>query len=284
MLPEHLASGSTALYGVIGWPLAQSLSPLLHNTAFRAMRINALYQRWEVPPEHLAAFVEAVRVLHIQGCSVTIPHKKAVLPLLDGVSPMAQRVGAVNTLFWQGDTLCGGNTDVAGFMGPLAQEALAGADVLLLGAGGAARAVAAGLTSLPRDRRPAGIAICTPSDTRHLPLAEEFGLRPIPWAQRHATPARLVVNATPLGMKGKAETETPYHFQTAPPVAQGLAYDLVYNPLRTRFLLEAHAAGRRCISGLDMFLRQGREQLRIWTGRTAGESALRSALQAALAS
>ena len=131
----------TALYGVTGWPLSQSLSPLLHNTGFAALGINALYMKWEVPPHKLPAFVESVRLLNIRGCSVTIPHKVGLLPLLDEVSPLAMRVGAANTIYWKGERLCGENTDVAGFMAPLANVPLAGADVLLLGAGGAARAV-----------------------------------------------------------------------------------------------------------------------------------------------
>lgn len=149
------STNGTALYGVIGWPLAQTLSPLLHNTGFRTLGINALYQKWEVPPEKLPAFVESVRLLDIQGCSVTIPHKVGLLPLLDEVSPLARQVGAANTIYWNGDRLCGENTDVAGFMAPLADMPLGGADVLLLGAGGAARAVAAGLAAPGNAKRPA---------------------------------------------------------------------------------------------------------------------------------
>ncbi len=262
----------TALYGVTGWPLGQSLSPLLHNTGFAALGINALYMKWEVPPHKLPAFVESVRLLNIRGCSVTIPHKVELLPLLDEVSPLAMRVGAANTIYWQGDRLCGENTDVAGFMAPLAGVPLAGTDVLLLGAGGAARAVAAGLVSPAPQDRPAHIYVATPSDKSHLPLAEEFGLTPLLWQNRHEAAPLLVINTTPLGMRGKAEDDTPYDFSLA---AQGaasgntapLAYDIVYNPLETRFLREARAAGRRCISGLEMFFGQGDAQFRLWTGQ-----------------
>ena len=264
----------TALYGVTGWPLAQSLSPLLHNTGFAALGIDALYLKWEVPPDRLPAFVESVRLLNIRGCSVTIPHKVGLLPLLDEVSPLARRVGAANTIYWQGDRLCGENTDVAGFMAPLAGVPLAGADVLLLGAGGAARAVAAGLTAPRLEGRPAHVFVATPSDKSHLPLADEFGLAPLLWKDRHEPPALLVVNTTPLGMRGKAEDDTPYDFllaaQLAPQSdanATPLAYDIVYNPLETRFLREAGAAGRRCISGLEMFFGQGDAQFCLWTGQ-----------------
>ena len=262
----------TALYGVTGWPLGQSLSPLLHNTGFAALGINALYMKWEVPPHKLPAFVESVRLLNIRGCSVTIPHKVELLPLLDEVSPLAMRVGAANTIYWQGDRLCGENTDVAGFMAPLAGVPLAGTDVLLLGAGGAARAVAAGLVSPAPQDRPAHIYVATPSDKSHLPLAEEFGLTPLLWQNRHEPAPLLVINTTPLGMRGKAEDDTPYDFSLAAQCAPcgntaPLAYDIVYNPLETRFLREARAAGRRCISGLEMFFGQGDAQFRLWTGQ-----------------
>ena len=284
-----------ALYGVTGWPLGQSLSPLLHNTGFQALRLPAAYARWEVPPEKLPAFVESVRLLHIRGCSVTIPHKVALTPLLDAVSPLARQVGAVNTLYWQDDTLCGHNTDVAGFLAPLAGLPLDRGDALLLGAGGAARAVAAGLTGLPQDKRPRRIYVATPSNRSHLPLAQTFGLTPLPWEERHSVPALLVVNTTPLGMCGKAGTATPYDFAQAPlphcqqddffdgtaAQATPLAYDLVYNPLETRFLREARLAGRRGISGLEMFYGQGDAQFRLWTGRALPPQA-RQALDAAL--
>ena len=281
-------TNGTALYGVTGWPLAQTLSPLLHNTGFRTLGINALYQKWEVPPEKLPAFVESVRLLDIRGCSVTIPHKVGLLPLLDEVSPLARQVGAANTIYWNGDRLCGENTDVAGFMAPLADMPLDGADVLLLGAGGAARAVAAGLASPDNAKRPARIFVATPSDKSHLPLAEEFGLTPLLWRDRHEPSALLVVNTTPLGMRGKAEDDTPYDFSLVAPLsAEGaakatpLAYDIVYNPLETRFLREARAAGRRCISGLEMFFGQGDAQFRLWTGQGLPPES-RRALEAAL--
>lgn len=277
-----------ALYGVAGWPLAQTLSPLLHNTGFRTLGINALYQKWEVPPDKLPAFVESVRLLDIRGCSVTIPHKVGLLPLLDEVSPLARQVGAANTIFWKGDRLCGENTDVAGFMAPLAGMPLGGADVLLLGAGGAARAVAAGLAAPRSGDRPGRIFAATPSDASHLPLAEEFGLTPLRWKDRHEPSPLLVINTTPLGMRGKAEDDTPYNFSLAGALpafsaanATPAAYDIVYNPLETRFLREARAAGRRCISGLEMFFGQGDAQFRLWTGQGLPPES-RRALEAAL--
>ena len=269
-LPEHL-------YGVIGWPLGQSLSPLIHNTGFRALGIPAVYLRWEIPPEGLPVFMDAVRILNIRGCSVTIPHKQAVMPFLDVVSEAATLAGAANTLYWKDDALCGDNTDVAGFLAPLESVPLDRLDALLLGAGGAAHAVAAAL----RLRGCQRVRVCTPGDRRHLELAERFGFTPVDWDRRYAAPADLVINATPLGMHGKYEDETPYDFALAPQVPDGIAYDIVYNPAETRFVREAAAAGRRCIDGVAMFFGQADAQFRTWTGQGLPERA-RAALLAAL--
>jgi|GEM_PF-230871 len=225
-----------SLYGVIGWPLAQSLSPLLHNTAFQALGIPAAYMLWELPPEKLPQFVDSMRLLGIRGCSVTLPHKVEILPLLDHRSERVELMGAANTLYWRDGRLCGENTDVTGFMHPLLERGLDPATpVLVLGAGGAARAVVCGLW-LHGCRR---IFVTTPSDRSHAPLVERFGVTAVPWAERHDVAASLLVNTTPLGMHGKAEDRSPYDFDRAPAPADGgvpVAYDIVYNPLCTLFL------------------------------------------------
>lgn len=267
------------VYGVIGWPLAQSLSPLIHNIGFQALGLPGVYLRREVPPENLPAFMDAVRVLPVRGLSVTIPHKVAVMSLLDGMTREAEAAGAVNTVFWQDGKLWGDNTDVAGFMAPLqALELPVETPVLLLGAGGAARAVAAGLT-LAGFRH---IRIATPSNASHRALAERFGLEPVDWEARHDAPAGLAINTTPLGMRGKHEGESPCDFSRLHP-ADGcaLAYDIVYNPLRTAFVADAEAHGRRCITGVEMFFGQGNAQFLRWTGREL-PAAARAALDAAL--
>ncbi|MDR2744318.1 MAG: shikimate dehydrogenase, partial [Desulfovibrio sp.] len=243
----------TALYGIAGWPLGQTLSPLLHNTGFQTIGLPAVYLRWEIPPEGLAAFADSMRLLDIQGASITIPHKIAMMPLLDSVSEQASLAGAVNTVYRDGRNLRGENTDVTGFLCPLAEFDAENADVLLLGAGGAARAAAAGLV-LRRFRR---VFVATPSDRSHTPLAERFGCVPLAWKNRHDVQADLVVNSTPLGMRGRLVNETPFDFEkTVRPRGDRMpaAYDMVYNPLETRFLREARSAGWNCISGLSMFL------------------------------
>lgn len=267
------------IYAVIGWPLAQSLSPLIHNTGFQTLGLPGVYLRREVAPEKLPHFMDAVRILPVRGLSVTIPHKVGIMPLLDGLTQAAENVGAVNTVFWDNGRLWGDNTDVAGFMAPLQGRNIpADTPILLLGAGGAARAIAAGLTTAGFHN----IRIATPSDTSHMPLARHFGLESVTWTQRHDAPAGLVINATPLGMRGKYEGESPCDFARLPSVEGcALAYDIVYNPLRTAFVAAAEAHGRECITGVEMFFGQGDAQFRRWTGQGLPPAA-RTALEAAL--
>lgn len=252
------------LYGVIGWPLGQTLSPLLQNTGFATLGIPAVYMAWPIPPQNLTTFLDSMRLLNIRGCSVTIPHKLAVMSQLDSLSEAAALAGAVNTLFWREDNLCGDNTDVTGFLAPLEQINLASIDTLLLGAGGAAHAAAAGL----RLSGCQNVRVASPGNQRQYSLAERFAFTPIRWDERYIHPARLVINATPMGMTGALVNESAYDFAKAPAVNGGWAYDLVYNPLHTRFLTEAARVGRSIITGLDMFFGQGNAQFRIWTGRS----------------
>ncbi len=259
------------LYGIIGHPLGHSLSPLLHNWGFELLNLDGVYLAWPLEPEKLPDFLTAARTLPIRGVSVTIPHKQA---LLDRVSGRARKVGAVNTLYWDGKDLCGENTDVPGFLAPLRGRTFA--EALVLGAGGAARAVLAGLAELGVPR----VRLTNRTAARARELAAEFGAEAIPWEERAAEGADLVINAGPLGMRGEHEGETPLTRERFS--GRGLAYDLVYNPLRTRFLAEAEAAGWETRDGLSMFVEQGRAQFRLWTGRELPADGAREVLRAAL--
>lgn len=264
------------LYGVIGWPLGQSLSPLMHNTGFQTLGLDGVYLAWPVAEDQLQAFIESLRLLKIKGLSVTIPHKIAIMALLDNMSEAAALAGAVNTLFWRDNELYGENTDVTGFLQPLSDLRLESMDVLLLGAGGAAHAAAAGL-------RLAGcrqVRVASPGNKSQYHLAERFSFMPISWEERYARPATLIINSTPVGMHGALEALTPYDFAQAPAVNHGYAYDLVYNPVETVFLKEALNNGRQCISGLEMFIGQGNEQFKLWTGENLPEAAITAVKQA----
>ncbi len=251
------------LYGIIGHPLGHSLSPLLHGTAFKILGLPSAYMSWPVAPKDLPAFMEAFRLLNIQGASVTIPHKETVIPFLDALDERAEAVGAVNLIYRRDGLIRGDNTDVLGFMEPLKKPAAAGElrRVLVLGAGGAARAVVAALKA-PGLRE---LAVAYNSKAFPEKFAADCGFKQIPWAERLSFPADLVVNATPLGMKGAHLDETPYPAE-AFAGRRGLAYDLIYAPPETRFLREAAQAGWRTAGGVEMFLGQAEAQFFAWTG------------------
>lgn len=261
------------LYGIIGYPLGHSQSPRVHNTAFQAQKLAKVYMAWPTAPEHLPAFVAAVRALPIAGLSVTIPHKESIIPLLDAITPTARQVGAVNTVFWRDGALCGHNTDMAGFMAPLQGKKFAKA--LVLGAGGAARAVLAGLQALGCTH----IVLTNRTLATAMALAHAFQdegtIELVPWEERATIQADIIVNATPLGMRGETMGQTPYPAAAFADNEPGLAYDLVYNPLHTRFLQEAAAAGWAVQDGLDMFVAQADEQFRLWTQSSLDKAATR---------
>lgn len=269
------------LYGIIGYPLGHSQSPRVHNACFASAGLAKVYMAWPTAPDKLPAFMDAVRTLPIAGLSVTIPHKEHIIPLLDAITPAARQVGAVNTVYWQDGALCGHNTDMAGFMAPLAGRTLHTA--LVLGAGGAARAVLAGLQALGCTH----IVLTNRHAPKAMALAHEFQLNVVDWEARGTVPADIIVNATPLGMQGDRCDQSPY-----PPEAFaransentcGLAYDLVYNPLHTRFLCEAKAAGWDIQDGLAMFVAQAAEQFRVWTACEMDVTSVRAMLEQSLA-
>lgn len=263
-----------ALYGIIGYPLGHSMSPLMHNTAFKALNLPGVYLSWPVEPGRLPGFVDAVRLLDIQGCSITIPHKIDIVPLLDEASEGVREMGACNTIYRDGEKICGENTDVIGFMAPLRKHSLPPESrVLVLGAGGVSRAAIAGLKRLGLTH----ITITNRRKERAEALCGEFGLMCAPWEERGDVPADLIINTTALGMTGAQEHETPYPSAFR---GIGIAYDLIYTPFHTRFLLDAAAASWNTISGLDMFIGQGDAQFHLWTGRHLPEEAIQTVTSA----
>jgi shikimate dehydrogenase len=266
----------TRLVTLLGFPVEHSMSPRLHNTAFAAQGVNARYVATPVRPAHLADALAGLRALRFLGANVTIPHKEAVLPLLDDLTPTAEAVGAVNTLVtYDQDAetlgLRGDNTDVSGFLDPLASHrpALEGTEATVLGAGGAARAVVFGLL----DRTPLHrltIAARRPEQAER--LAESFAdvAAATTVAATNLTDApvaasRLVVNATPVGMHPDVD-RTPWT-AAGDFSADQIVYDLVYNPRETRLLREAAARGATPIGGLDMLIGQAAAAYEQWTGR-----------------
>ena len=234
--------------GVIGWPIAHSKSPLIHRFWLQALGLDGDYSRFAVAPDGLGAAIRALPALGISGVNVTVPHKIAVMAHLDAVEPVAAAIGAVNTVVVEGGRLIGTNTDMAGFLEPL-QGGPAPERAVVVGAGGAARAVLLGL----KQWGVAEIVVMNRSVERAAALLAELGVagqaigldRPVPQAA-------LLVNASSLGMKG----EPPLRLDLAPLAAGATVYDIVYAPLKTELLAEAEARGMRCIDGLNMLIGQ----------------------------
>lgn len=263
---------ATRVFGVLGHPIGHSLSPLMLNTGFRRASVNAVYVPLET--RHAEEAIAMARELPLGGFSITAPHKPALLKALDGVDPLARRVGAINTVVRSAGKLYGYNTDVAGIIGPLeALTPLAGKRVLVLGAGGAARAAAFGLKA-----RGAEVYICNRTPARARQLAQAAGAKPILRRELAKTSFDILVQATPVGQYPKVQ-QSPL---AAEEIRAAIVFDLVYNPLETELLRRARARGARVIPGLEMFVAQGAAQFEIWTGKPAPRQEMYHAVLARL--
>lgn len=281
----------TRLVTLIGHPVEHSLSPHIHNPAFRAQGIDAVYVATPVRPEVLEPAVEGLRALQFLGANVTVPHKEALHPLLDEISERAAAVGAVNTIVREErageDCLRGDNTDVEGFLRPLkkqAEEGLTGTSMLIFGAGGAARAVVYGLlTHYDPERltvvaRRPDQAETLAADLAEYDAADALRVSTFDEAALSVRSSRLLVNATPLGMAPDHRRQTPWSSVEDFGPDQ-VAYDLVYAPEETRFLQEAADQGATPIGGLDMLVEQAAASYRQWTDREMPREVVYNALR-----
>jgi shikimate dehydrogenase len=275
--------------GLIGWPVAHSVSPAMHNAAFERLGLDWRYVLLPAGPDRLEATVDGLRRPPFRGANVTVPHKQAVMAHLDEVLGAAQAIGAVNTIVADGVHLAGHNTDADGFLAALREAGFepAGCRALLLGAGGAARSVAYALAL-----ESGAVTIHNRTPARAERLAEDLGRLALPgrisWLESEMDLADLdldafdlLVNATSLGMWPHAE---------ASPWPEGLAmsahwtvFDLVYNPADTRLLTQARASGAKPVGGLEMLVYQGALSFSLWTGREAPLAAMRAAARQAVA-
>lgn len=276
---------NTEIYGIIGGNTSYSMSPYIHNAAFKFHRLNAVFVPLQM--QDLDEFIRRMVKpetreieLNFKGFAVTIPHKQNIIRHLDFLDETAEKIGAVNTVKITDEKLYGYNTDAQGFIEPLKSNYgdLKNANVAVLGAGGAARAC---LYALKKEG--ARVTIFARNAEKSESLAKEFqvGLQSFSTNNEQRTTNfkdfEIVVNATPLGTKGALENETPATAEQIKNVQ--LVYDLVYNPLQTRFLREAESAGVPSVGGLAMLISQAAEQQKIWTGK---EAPLRDIKQAAL--
>lgn len=274
----------TKFCGVIGNPVEHSLSPAIHNAAFQKLGLNFVYLAWRV--DTIGDAVKGLRALgNFCGASVTIPHKVSAMAFLDEVDPTARHIGAINTIVADSGTLIGYNTDATGALRALRESGvgLKGQRVVILGSGGAARAIAfalasesdiAQLTMLGIDDKERRRLTADLQAKTALPVQEAHLNEP---AFRRALPeAQVLIHCTPVGMHPKVE-------DTCVPAAllhPGLTVmDIVYNPRETRLLKEAKAAGCRVIRGLEMFLNQAAVQFELWTDQKAPVDVMRAVLE-----
>ena len=265
----HKRSRLTKIYGVIASPVAHSLSPALHNRAFRRRRLNACYVPFLVEPKHLKDFLKLANYLDVQGFSVTIPNKQGILEHLDGIDRLSERIGAVNTVYRKDGKLYGTNTDVAGVIKPLESKiAIEGSRVLVAGAGGAARAAVFALAD-----RGAAVTVAARNQAKAKALAKAADVDAVPWSALESQAFDALVHATPVGMHPDTSGNL---FPDRIPA--DLVFDMVYNPLDTALLARARQQGKQTIPGLEMFLEQAMAQFSLWTGAKAPKTTMRDAV------
>lgn len=276
-------TAQTQLCGLLGNPVDHSLSPAIHNAAFRHLGLNFVYLAF--PVQDLEGAVRGLRALgHIRGLSVTIPHKVTILPLLDSVETTAKHIGSVNTIVKDRGLLVGSNTDASGALQALQQGGVerTGKRVVILGSGGAARAIAFGLCVEGKIEH---LTLLGVDDQERTALAKDLKSKtPILLHDASLTPetlhsalaqAQLLIHCTPIGMHPKVdESCVPKHLLHRDLTVM----DIVYNPLNTRLLQDAQAAGCRTIQGINMFLYQAVGQFELWTGKSAPIEVMRNVL------
>lgn len=280
-MENRSVSAKTRLCGIIGDPIGHTMSPIMHNAAFKKVGVDYLYVPSRVRKEELGKAIEDMRALNVRGLNVTIPHKVAVIPFLDELDPLAERIGAVNTIVNDDGTLRGYNTDAAGFLQAMLERGIEpkGKNMVILGAGGASRAISfilaergAHLVILNRlleldwaEELAGNISKIFTREVKALKLDEENLAKVLEKAD-------ILVNATSVGMSPNVD-ET---LVTSRLLKSGIiVVDIVYNPIKTRLLREAEEAGAKTISGLDMLVWQGALAFEKWTGLKAPVEVMR---------
>ena len=262
----------TQLYGVVGSHAAISLSPAMQNAAFQAKHVNAAYLPCQT--NRIKDFLVFARRMDFKGFSVTMPYKRAIIDALDWLDPLATRIGACNTVSIQRGKWMGWNTDTAAVVEVLSKRLrLAGSRILILGAGGAARAAAYALRA-----EDAELFIAARRDAAAERLARKLSAQAVPWSGADGLDVDAVVNSTPVGMAPHSDV-TPIDLAR---LRVRVVFDMVYYPLETRFLSEARGRGLTTISGLEMLVAQGARQFEIWTGLAAPRALMEQAIRQTL--
>lgn len=270
------------LTGVFGHPVAENPTGVMQEAAFTALGLNWRYLTIEVLPDDLPAAIQGLRAMQFAGINCTLPHKVAVLPLLDGVAPDARMMGAVNTVRREGDRLIGENTDGKGFMRALAEAGVAatGKRVVILGAGGAARAISmelalAGVEQITLVNRSAErMAVLAALLQEHTPVRVETAL----WQEQYHVPegTHILINATSIGLYPEVDRMPAVEMASIAPAM--LVCDVIPNPPQTAFLRAAAARGAQTLDGLGMLVYQGAIAFTMWTHEEAPVNVMRKAL------
>jgi shikimate dehydrogenase len=279
-----MITGTTKLLGVIGYPVEHSLSPVMHNAAIAHLGVDYVYLPLPIAPEDLPQAIAGLNAIGLQGFNVTIPHKQSIIPLLAEVSEIAKAVGAVNTVYRSEQGWSGTNTDIQGFLVPLLnQREWNQATVVVLGNGGAARAVVAGCAQLGCAQiqvvgRDADKLKRFQTSWAEAPLAANLSVHPWESLIDLLPQTDLIVNTTPIGMAPLAAASplSAAEIETLPPGA--IAYDLIYTPRPTQFLLQAQAQGAVPIDGLEMLVQQGAAALQLWLQQPVPVEVMRRSL------
>ena len=274
-------NADTEIYGVIADPIGHSLSPVIHNAAFRQLGLNMVYIPFRVPREDLEQFLTDARQIGVRGLSVTIPHKETIIRHLDKIDGTVVGIGAANTVILDGQVTIGYNTDFRGAMGSLDQtiggirsdKPLSGKTALVLGAGGVAKALVFGL-----NRRGADVVISGRTLSRAEALANQLGCRVVAWSSRHSIKPDILVNCTPVGMHPNVD-ETPFERHSLRPST--IVFDTVYNPEQTLLVKEAQRQSCRVVTGVDMFVVQAACQFTLFTGQDPPTELMREELKRA---
>lgn len=269
----------TPHYALFGNPVEHSLSPLMHNTALDFYGSEARYYAIELQPTELSRLASYFNEDMFLGANITLPYKQMIADYLDSIDPMAQSIGAVNTIVKKGVRLWGFNTDAYGFLAPLEDytDTLEGNRAIIFGTGGASRAVITALTDLGMDelylvsRKPEQIESFDSYKAVSIISYHEW--------PSYAEEAALIINATPLGMDPGIDTSPVKGFEQEY-LSGRICYDVVYNPLKTKFLALAEEAGATTIGGLEMLIQQGSRSFEYWTGRSFPIDKIRNKLHA----
>ena len=268
-----MITGKTKIVGILGYPVGHSLSPSMHNAVFRALELDYIYVPLPVEPGQLGQAVSGLKAMGFVGANVTIPHKVSIMPYLDELDRSAELVGAVNTIVIKQGRCIGYNTDAQGFIQSLVAKNIAvnGKKVVIMGAGGAARAVVCGLIAQGINQIIIG--------TRNEDKAQEFvklfpagaNIHGCDWRKEIFADAieqcDILINCTPIGMSSSQEIQLPINWQNVKPTA--VICDLIYNPPLTPFLAYAQSRGHLVINGAGMLVEQGALAFELWTGKSA---------------